>query len=607
MDNNNSHRDIDSIKNQYHDFILEYTAQKVKYDKRSFLLSVFRFVSFIVALIVLYFAISKEVALFWVLGILLLLGFIVLMKIHSKLLEKRSYLKCLIVINENEILSLQGDNSKFDNGEKFEIDYHDYSLDLDIFGDQSIYQKVNRTNTTNGASVLASWFNVLLLNNNEIENRQKASQELSPLVNYRQSFGAQGMAVEEKNDEFEFLKEWKSQNNLFYKRGVFKILTILFPVINISVILLYSFDFIGGRYLALSLIATLLFVGFFQKKIHKIHQNLSKRSKLLEKYVALFQQIENHSFNAELLKNLQSKLNSGGKKSSLAINELSQILSALDSRLNVIMGIILNAIFIWDIRQVYRMEQWKDTYSVDFEQWFETIGEFDALMSLSNLQYNNPKWTLPIIKDKNEWHMEDIRHPLMLQNECVENNFVVSAMPFIKVITGANMAGKSTYLRSVGSNLVLAMMGAVVNAKSMCFHPIQIVSSLRTSDSLMSGESYFYAEIKRLQMIVERLRNGEKIFVLLDEILKGTNSNDKEQGSRSLLEQLIKLNTIGVIATHDLSLGNLSSIYPNTIQNMCFEVDIINDQLSFDYKMRDGVAQNMNASFLLKKMGIVES
>ncbi len=271
------------------------------------------------------------------------------------------------------------------------------------------------------------------------------------------------------------------------------------------------------------------------------------------------------------------------------------------------MGIILNAIFIWDIRQVYRMEQWKDTYSGDFEQWFETIGEFDALMSLANLHYNNPQWTFPQITNDNIWQMEGIRHPLMLQNECVENSFVVGKMPFIKVITGANMAGKSTYLRSVGSNLMLAMMGAVVNAKGMSFHPIQIVSSLRTSDSLMSGESYFYAEIKRLQMIVERLRKGEKLFVLLDEILKGTNSNDKEQGSRSLLEQLIKLNTIGVIATHDLSLGNLSSIYPQTIQNQCFEVDIINDQLSFDYKIRDGVAQNMNASFLLKKMGIVEN
>ena len=235
------------------------------------------------------------------------------------------------------------------------------------------------------------------------------------------------------------------------------------------------------------------------------------------------------------------------------------------------------------------------------------LGEFDAIMSLSNLHYNNPQWTFPKISADNIWRMEDIRHPLMLQNDCVENSFVVSKMPFIKVITGANMAGKSTYLRSVGSNLVLAMMGAVVNAKSMSFCPIQIVSSLRTSDSLMSGESYFYAEIKRLQMIVERLKKGEKMFVLLDEILKGTNSNDKEQGSRSLLEQLIKLNTIGVIATHDLSLGNLSNRYPQTIQNQCFEVDIINDQLSFDYKIRDGVAQNMNASFLLKKMGIVES
>ena len=266
MDNNNTHRGIDSIKNQYHDFILEYTAQKDKYDKRSSILSVFRFTSFVAALIIIYFAISKEIILFWIFGILLLMCFIVLMKIHAKLLLKRSYLQRLIDINGKEILSLQGDNSKFYDGSKFEINYHDYSLDLDIFGNQSIFQKVNRTNTTNGANILASWFNNLLLNNKAIIDRQKASQELSLLLKYRQGFAAQGMAVEEKNDEFSFLKEWKNQKNLFYKKGIFKILTIIFPIINFSAILLYSFDFIGGRYLVLSLIMTLLFVGFFQKK-----------------------------------------------------------------------------------------------------------------------------------------------------------------------------------------------------------------------------------------------------------------------------------------------------------------------------------------------------
>jgi len=599
-----SNRDIDKIKGQYHDFVVKYTQDKERLDKHSLLISIIRFIAFITAGIVLYFAIKEEQSLLWLMVIGLLSVFIFLMKIHSKLFKQRTFLSNLILINERELLSLQGDNSSFHNGEEYQIDYHDFSLDLDIFGDQSIYQKINRTTTAYGSKILAQWFNYPLLDNQKIKDRQDATSELSGLFDYRQSFAAKGMGVKEKDEDFDFLNSWQNQENMFFGKSIFKILILLFPIVNITNIFLYSFDIIEGKILGISLVITLLFVGFYQKKIHKIHQRLSKRTELLNKYVSLFEQIESYKFTSSLLIKIQSIIKSDKGNTSKAIKDLSKILSALDSRLNVIMGVILNSIFIWDIRQIYRMEEWKAKYSIEIENWFNAIGEFDSLISLANLEYNNPQWSYPNITDSNNWSIKDMRHPLM--DECVSNDFEVETLPYIKVITGANMAGKSTYLRSIGSNLVLAMIGAVVNAKSMQFKALPIVSSLRTSDSLMSGESYFYAEIKRLQMIVDRLRKGEPLFVLLDEILKGTNSNDKEQGSRALLQQLIKLNTIGIIATHDLSLGNLSSQFPTSIQNQCFEVDIIDDQLSFDYKIRSGVAQNMNASFLLKKMGIVE-
>ena len=194
----------------------------------------------------------------------------------------------------------------------------------------------------------------------------------------------------------------------------------------------------------------------------------------------------------------------------------------------------------------------------------------------------------------------------MPSEQCVANDFMVNKIPHLKVITGANMAGKSTFLRTIGSNLLLAMIGAPVHAELMHFYPIQVMSSLRTTDSLAKSESYFYAEIKRLQLIMDRLRSGEQLFVLLDEILKGTNSKDKEEGSRALLLQLIKLKAVGIIATHDLSLGKMMEDNSEWIENQCFEVGISNEELIFDYSIRPGIAQNMNASFLLKKMGIVE-
>jgi len=360
-----------------------------------------------------------------------------------------------------------------------------------------------------------------------------------------------------------------------------------------------------GKIITAMLLISLAIVGIFTKKINPIHVSLSKRTALLEKYVHILKLIENQDFKSDLLQEIKLKIEKNKELASDSIMELSQILSALDTRLNVFAGVLLNAILLWDIQQVWRAEKWKTENAINLKAWFNAIAELDALCSISNLSFNNPNWIYPTLNKNDVWEFKNIRHPLMKTENCVPNSFQVENIPHLKVITGANMAGKSTYLRTIGSNMILAMIGAPVHSESMNFTPIQIISSLRTTDSLMKNESYFYAEIKRLQLIVNRLREGEQLFVLLDEILKGTNSKDKEQGSKALLRQLINLKTVGIIATHDLSLGKLEEEFSPNIQNQCFEVDIKNDELSFDYTIRPGVAKNMNASFLLKKMGIV--
>lgn len=595
----------EQLHQQYQDLIHSYSTEKQKIDKQSLWVSVIRLAVFILLAFFVYLSFKSGRIDFWIVSFLLLVIFLFLMKYHAKLFTKRNFLKRIIQINKEEIQALKGDYSAFAEGSEFEIPAHDFSLDLDVFGKDSLFQMLNRTSTSFGARKLANWFNIPLLSSNEILERQDAVKELEPLLEFRQFFRTNGLSVKESNSEYEFLSQWKNQLNLFYPKLIFKILIYLVPIVNIGAIGLFSFDILSGKMLAALLILTLGFVGIYTPKIHKIHQNLSKRTALLEKYVKLFSLMENQEFNSNLLQQLQQNLKSNKQKASGVVKELSKILSALDTRLNVFAGILLNAIFIWDIRQVYRIEAWQNRNIKKLDQWFDIIAQMDALISLANNNYNHPQWVIPEISDTEKWHLSELRHPLMKTLECVSNDFIVSRIPYLKVITGANMAGKSTYLRTVGSNLLLAMLGTAVHAKSMTFYPIQIMSSLRTTDSLMKSESYFYAEIKRLQMIVNRLRDGEKLFVLLDEILKGTNSKDKEEGSRALLQQLIKLQTVGVIATHDLSLGKLSDEYDESIENQCFEVDIINDQLSFDYKIRPGIAQNMNASFLLKKMGIV--
>jgi len=594
----------DKISGDYRALIEKYSIERDEVGKRKFYISIVRFILFIGIVLSLWLAIFKEIELFWFVFLGVISVFLFLIKYHSKLFNRHSFLNRIIRINEEELLALNGDFSPFANGEEFEPNTHDYSQDLDVFGESSLYNKLNRTSTLFGSKKLSSWFLNPLLESNDIRRRQEAVSELSTMTTYCQEFRANGLVFEEKEEEFGFIKSWKEQVNIFIQNSVFKVLIYVIPAINLTALALFSFDFISAKLLSILLVLALLLVGFYTKKINLIHKKLSKRTKWLEKYVDLLKLIENQEFNSELLCELQQGLEIKHKKAYESILELSKILSALDSRLNVFAGILLNAFFVWDIRQILRMEIWKQDNIQKLEAWFDIIANLDSLNSIAVLSHNNPDWISPNISKDKKWLLKEMHHPLMESDSSVPNDFYVDRVPFLNVITGANMAGKSTYLRTIGSNMLLAMIGAPVHAVKFEFYPIQIVSSLRTTDSLMKNESYFYAEIKRLQMIVQRLRAGEELFVLLDEILKGTNSHDKEEGSKSLLKQLVKLNAVGIIATHDLSLGKLSQDYEGIIQNQCFEVDIINDQLSFDYKLRSGIAQNMNASFLLKKMGI---
>jgi DNA mismatch repair ATPase MutS len=243
-------------------------------------------------------------------------------------------------------------------------------------------------------------------------------------------------------------------------------------------------------------------------------------------------------------------------------------------------------------------------YKNDINRWFEALTQFDALVSMSAFAYNHPDYIYPEIADSFVFKGEKLGHPLLHRDVCVRNDVSMPGKPYFLVVTGANMAGKSTYLRTIGINYILACTGMPVCAESLIFYPCKLVTNLRTADSLTDNESYFFAELKRLKIIINRLQTGEELLVILDEILKGTNSEDKQKGSLALIRQLIRLTGTGVIATHDLTLGKLAQEFPLHVKNYCFEADIENERLTFSYLIREGVAQNMNACFLMKKMGI---
>ena len=295
-----------------------------------------------------------------------------------------------------------------------------------------------------------------------------------------------------------------------------------------------------------------------------------------------------------------------GKSPADALNALTKELDRLDLRNNQILYVILEGSMFFQLRQMIRIEAWKDRYGKCLSGWLETVGEIDALCSLGTFAYNHPDYLFSEITDTPFcYDAEELGHPLMPKEQCVKNNALIPSRPYFLIITGANMAGKSTYLRIIGVNYLLACIGAPSCCKRMKIHPAQLITSLRTSDSLSDNESYFFAELKRLKRIIDMLNNGEELFIILDEILKGTNSTDKQKGSFSLIRQFMTLKANGIIATHDLLLGELVKYFPYQIRNYCFEADIKNNELYFSYKIREGIAQNMNACFLMKKMGIV--
>ncbi|MBQ5540620.1 MAG: hypothetical protein IIU03_10335, partial [Bacteroidales bacterium] len=243
----------------------------------------------------------------------------------------------------------------------------------------------------------------------------------------------------------------------------------------------------------------------------------------------------------------------------------------------------------------------------EIENWFSVIAEYDFLFSLATLKFNNPSWCFPKPKEeKFILNAKNAGHPLIKDELCVRNDIKFSDRNFLIILTGANMAGKSTYLRTIGTNLILSQLGAVVCAEDFEFSPVELYTSIRTSDSVQDNQSYFFAELKRLEQIVKRLENGETLFIIVDEMLRGTNSKDKHDGSEKFVKKLLNYNCYGIFATHDIDIGNIKNDFPQNVDTKCFEISFNGGELVFDYKIKDGISQNLNASFLMKKMGIID-
>ncbi|MET2986587.1 MutS-related protein [Aureibaculum conchae] len=525
--------------------------------------------------------------------------FLYLVLRHGHLQYKRDFVKQLISINTTEIEVLYGNYLDLDEGLTYENPKHFYSYDIDLFGKGSFFQYVNRTVTKEGEKEFA---NQLTLNAIDvIEQKQNGIKELAKMPKWRQEFSAIASLVNVQHPAKHIIKWIHNYQSVLPK--FMAVLPRIFSVISLILMVLTSLEVITYHLLLLWFFIGLGVAGAYLKKVNAIYEDAGKAKDTFKQYHKLLDKIETTTFSSEILIAQQNAIKTESEKASVIFKKFSKILDALDQRNNMIMAVVGNGFLLWDVYQAFKIENWITTYKDKVENWFKVIAFFDAQNSLANFAFNHQNYVYPKLNvEKNVIHAEQLGHPLLKTTNRVDNDFTIENQQFF-IITGANMAGKSTFLRTVSLAIVMANIGLPVCAKSFTYSPIKLITSMRTSDSLADDESYFFSELKRLKFIVEEIKN-DNYFIILDEILKGTNSTDKAIGSKKFVQKLVASNSTGIIATHDLSLCEIEKEL-TAIKNYYFDAEIINDELHFDYQLKTGVCKNMNASFLLKKMEIV--
>ena len=532
-----------------------------------------------------------------------IVGFVVLIRVHQRIRYRRDIARLLTDINTEELNRLEGKLRALDPGEEFMDAEHPYTSDLDVFGGNSIFQLLNRTTTPTGRITLAGWLSKAA-QPDEIEARQMAAKELAPNADQRQHWQAVGRHHQEKEANLESLGEWLKSDDQISHKGLWKILRWVLPAITIGLYTAYGLGEISFAMASVSVVINIIALGRWFNYSMGVQKQTGDSVGALKSYEALIRDLETYTPTSNKLQTLHGQLVTQGKPASKVLARLKLILDSFDSRANLLY-ILANLLLVLDIHWLFEAERWRKQHGKSVGKWFDVVGEWEALSSLAALHYAQPQFTFAnIVRDGYNYQAKTLGHPLIPSQKRVSNDFAMEGKGTSIVITGSNMAGKSTFLRTVGVNAVLAYAGAPSCAEDISLSVMQVFTSMRTQDNLEESISSFYAELRRLRQLLERLdAQPEPVLFLLDEILKGTNSLDRHRGATGLIRQLNQLHAMGLVSTHDVSLGDLQGDLAG-LQNFSFNSRIEDDEIIFDYRLTPGVCKEFNAAALMAKMGI---
>jgi len=588
----------------------KFLKQKNNTRKAGNRISYLRLLSFMGAAFFFVYGILEAQHLYTWISLPLFAFFGVLISIHQKFKDREELFAHLTWINKAGLQRLKGEWTTFpDKGEEFLDSQHPYSSDLNIFGQGSLYQYINSTFSFTGRETLAK-----LLKGQapyeEIKPRQQAVDDLARRLDFRQEFQATGTKSSLKDYDPSDLHSWIEPEFSSRLIAVMHFLWAL-PALTLLLFTLGGLGLIPVYYFAISLTAQILIAAWGEIHTRAVFSRAEKVIKPVKGCASLLRQIENVRFETPFLHDLQQKLlGHTGNNRSITASSRARVLSGIADRIyfryaNPLIYYPVNLALLWDWHTLNKLEKWKKEAGKDIETWFRVIGELEALCSLALPAHDHPSWTFPRV-EKGPAYLEatSLGHPLIHREERVDNEVVLSRPGTILVITGSNMSGKSTLLRTTGINLVLAYSGAPVCAANLSCAHMSIYSKMQIFDNLEEKVSTFYAELMRIKMIVDAAQTRQPMIFLLDEIFRGTNSRDRIFATRNVIKKMLKLPTIGLITTHDLELSTLEEEHPGHVYNYHFNDLVEQNRISFDFKMRRGTSQTANAVSLMKMVGL---
>lgn len=529
--------------------------------------------------------------------------FLVLLYFHNNVRNRIKRWRAYQQINRSEEAAFLGDYSHLPSGDEFASEEHFYAYDLELFGDNSVFQYLNRSATYAGQTLLASW--IRGQNLNEETEKHESIRELAQKVDFRQHWAVEPLLKEEDTNLRDKLRYWQETLAEQKKPLPLPLLYILSALAIGGLVYWLLILTMASFYLFAALLAINLLVFYSRSKdLLSLQREMEGVEQSLELYGSLIQLMENEHFNSSWLQKLKGRLRADVSAGE-ALQQLSRFVDLLGQMGNLLVSLIFNGLFLYHLHIQRKLWQWHKANGEAIFTWLDVADEMDAFSSLANFHFNHPAYCFPRIAAEPNFSGVKLGHPLIPARERVANDVDFNDFQ-IMILTGSNMAGKSTFLKTLGVNLVLAKMGAPVCADSLEIYPFPLLSSMKNHDSIARGESYFQAEITRLQSLLLKIEKGEPCFILLDEILRGTNSQDKKSGTRKFLQKLAQYPVSGVVATHDVDIADLAEEQSATFRAMFFESRFREGRLHFDYLLRPGVCTTPNATELMRSRGLIE-